>query len=71
MFSENTYRNATGLLASVSSIIKDSDAILALEVKMALKFKCPPPIGYNFELENKLENGCLRRKSVEQRPWAS
>jgi hypothetical protein len=48
MFSENAYRNATGLTASVSSIIKDSDAILVREAKMALKLKCPPPIGYNF-----------------------
>jgi hypothetical protein len=53
MLSENAYRNASGLLASVSSIIKDLVAILAREAKMALKLKCPPPIGYNFLLTNK------------------
>jgi hypothetical protein len=46
-------------LSSTYSILvkKRFGAILALEVKLGLKLKCLPPVGYNFELRKKLEEG--------------
>jgi hypothetical protein len=37
MFSENAYQNATEPSASVSSTLKDLDAIFAREAEMALR----------------------------------